>query len=159
MYLNALEFLEEERDAWRPYEALLDLSDEQLAVPLDGAHGWSGRDLMGHLLVWLQHATAVAKELAVGEASPIKEQADRDWAARGDEINDEYVLEWRKLPMAELRGLMREIPGDYRGYLTVVPETRWLKHPDFLRFFLDESTDHYEAHAADLEAVLDSVRA
>ena len=54
---------------------------------------------------------------------------------------------------------MRESPGDDRGYLTVVPETRWLKHADFLRFFLDESTDHYEAHAADLEAVLDSVRA
>lgn len=158
MYLNALEFLEEERDAWRPFEALLDLSDEQLSVPLDGAHGWSGRDLMGHLLVWLQHATTVAKELAVGETSPAKEQADRDWDARGDEINDAYVIEWRKLPMAELRALMREIPGDYRGYLTVVPEARWLKNADYLRFFLDESTDHYAAHTGDLEAVLDSVR-
>jgi hypothetical protein len=38
MYLNALEFLEEERDAWRPYEALADLSDEQLDVAIDEAH-------------------------------------------------------------------------------------------------------------------------
>ncbi|HJP87957.1 MAG TPA: hypothetical protein VJ850_02855 [Candidatus Limnocylindrales bacterium] len=158
MYLNALEFLEEEREAWRPYEALLALSDEQLSVPLEGAHGWSGRDLMGHLLVWLQHATAVAKELAVGPTSASKDQADREWDARGDAINDDYVVEWRKLPMPELRSLMVEVPGDYRGYLTVVPETRWLKHADFLRFFLDESTDHYQAHSADLEAVLESAR-
>jgi len=155
VYLNALEFLEEERDAWRPYEALLDLRDDQLSEQLEGAHGWSGRDLMGHLLVWLQHATAVAKELAIGESSPTKDQADRDWDARGDAINDDFVIEWRKLPMAELRRLMREVPGDYRGYLTVVPESRWLKHTDHLRFFLDESTDHYAAHTADLEAVLE----
>ena len=43
MYLDALSFLEEERDAWRPYEALVELTDEQLAVPSTGAHGWSGR--------------------------------------------------------------------------------------------------------------------
>jgi hypothetical protein len=41
-----------------------------------------------------------------------------------------------------------------RGYLTVVPETRWLKHPDHLRFFQEETTEHYEEHRADLEAVL-----
>ena len=33
MYLDSLEFLEEERDAWAPYEALAGLTDEQLAVP------------------------------------------------------------------------------------------------------------------------------
>ncbi len=30
MYLDALEFLDEERDAFRPFEALADLTDEQL---------------------------------------------------------------------------------------------------------------------------------
>ena len=39
MYLDAMEFLEEEREAWRPYEALLDLSDEQLERPVESAHG------------------------------------------------------------------------------------------------------------------------
>ena len=34
MYLDALEFLEEEREAWAPFEALATLSDEQLAAPL-----------------------------------------------------------------------------------------------------------------------------
>ena len=49
MYLDALSFLEEERDAWRAFEALDELSDEELSVPVDGAHGWSGRDLIAHV--------------------------------------------------------------------------------------------------------------
>ena len=155
MYLNALEFLEEERDAWRPYEALLELSDELLSVPLDAAHGWSGRDLMGHLTYWLEHALIVAKELAVGESSPAKERADREWDVRGDAINDELVLEWRQMPMTEVRERMMTVPGELRGYLTVVPEARWIKDADYLRFFLDETTDHYAAHASDLQAVLE----
>lgn len=156
MYLNALEFLEEEREAWRPYEVLLELEDGQLSGPLEGAHGWSGRDLMGHLTHWIEHATAVAKELAVGETSPAKEAADRDWDLRGDAVNDELVVEWAKLPMGEVRRRFREAPGELRGYLTVVPESRWLKHAEHLRFFLDETTDHYAGHAADLEAILDA---
>jgi hypothetical protein len=158
MYLNALEFLEEERDAWRPYEALLELPDAALSEPLEGAHGWSGRDLMGHLAHWLEHALAVAKELAVGETSATKESGDRDWDARGDAVNDELLVEWAKLPMEEVRRRFREVPGELRGYLTVVPESRWIKHPDNLGFFLTEMTDHYAAHITDLEAVLESAR-
>jgi hypothetical protein len=36
----------------------------------------------------------------------------------------------------------------------VVPESRWLKHPDYLRFFLAETTNHYEEHRSDLVAIL-----
>src|ERR671923_1138817 len=65
MYLDAMEFLEEERDAWAPYEALADLTDEQLSLPIDGAHGWSGRDLMAHMLAWQGVSLDAAKELAI----------------------------------------------------------------------------------------------
>ena len=158
MYLNALEFLEEERDAWRPYEALDGLTDEQLGVPIDDAHDWSGRDLIAHLVGWQENALAVAKELAVSERSAAKERADADWDARGDAINDELQATWRALPMDEVRRRLREVPGELRGYLTVVPETRWIKHADHLRFFYDETIDHSAEHAADLEAILDSAR-
>ena len=158
MYLNALEFLEEERDAWRPYEALDGLTDEQLGVSIDEAHDWSGRDLIAHLVGWQENALAVAKELAVSERSAEKERADADWDARGDAINDELQATWRALPMDEVRRRLREVPGELRGYLTVVPETRWIKHADNLRFFYDETIDHYAEHAADLEAILDSAR-
>jgi hypothetical protein len=155
MYLNALEFLEEEREAWRPFEALDGLTDEQLDLPIPEAHDWSARDLMGHLVAWLEYGLAVARELAVNEESPTKARLDRDWdEGSGDTINARIHAEWRALPVAEVRRRFQETPGELRGYLTVVPETRWVKHADNLDFFLEETTEHYADHAADLEAIL-----
>lgn len=157
MYLNALEFLEEERDAWRPYEALGALTDEQLDSPVAAAHDWSARDLMGHLVAWIEYGIEVAKELAVNEKSPTKELVDREWdEGKGDAINQRIHDEWRALPMAEVRRRFHEMPGEMRGYLTVVPETRWVKHADNLAFFLSETTEHYADHLADLEAILEA---
>jgi len=158
MYLNALEFLEEERDAWRPFEALDGLTDEQLDEPLEAAHDWSGRDLIAHLVAWQENALAVARELAVGERSATKERSDREWDERGDAMNTDIQGEWRAMPMAEVRRRLGTVPGELRGYLTVVPEARWLKDADYLRFFVDETIDHYADHASDLEAILDAAR-
>ena len=52
MYLDALSLLDDERDAWRPFERLNDLSDAQLETPVEAVNGWSGRDLMAHLVAW-----------------------------------------------------------------------------------------------------------
>ena len=155
MYLDSLEFLEEERDAWAPFEALAELTDEQLSIPVDGAHGWTGRQLMAHLVAWQESALAVATELAVNEVSPTKARADADWERRGGEvINAELDASWAARPMPDLRERFRTVPGELRGYLTVVPEIRWLKHAENQRFFSDETTDHYQDHRADLDAIL-----
>lgn len=154
MYLSALEFLEEERDAWRPFEALDGLTDQQLDAPVEGAHGWSGRDLMGHLVAWQEWALGIARDLAVGETSATRERLERDWADRGDELNLDIQVEWRTLPIAEVRRRFRSVPGELRGYLTVVPETRWVKHAEHLREFTSETIEHYEDHRGDLEAIL-----
>jgi Mycothiol maleylpyruvate isomerase N-terminal domain len=156
MYLNALEFLEEERDGWRPFEALDGLTDAQLDAEIEGAHGWTARDLISHMVAWQESATDVAKELAVGPESPTKARLDAEWAARGDVINDEINAAWRAFPIDEVRRRLRTVPGELRGYLTVVPEARWIKHADYLRFFLDETIEHYADHIADLEAALGS---
>lgn len=155
LYLNALEFLEEEREAFRPFEALDGLTDEELSRPIGEAHDWSGRDLMAHLVAWQEYGLEVARELAVNEESPTKVRLDRDWdELSGEAINQRIHDEWRALPMAEVRRRFREVPGELRGYLTVVPETRWVKHADNLEFFLEETTEHYADHLRDLEAIL-----
>jgi hypothetical protein len=154
MYLDALSFLEDERDAWRPYEALADLSDEQLERPVDGAHGWSGRDLIAHVVGWQEFALAVAKELAVGEASPTIGSVDAAWNARGDAMNAEMIDDWRRRPLTDVRQALRSVSGELRGYLTVVPETRWVKHPTHFRWFYEETLEHYDDHRPDLEAIL-----
>jgi hypothetical protein len=155
MYLDAMEFLEEERDAWAPYEALSALSDEQLSIAREGAHGWSGRDLMAHMLAWQGVALDAAKELAVHETSSVFTRIDADWETRGgDVVNEEITRTWAALPLADLRDRFRTQPGELRGFLTVVPETRWLKNADYLKSFYDESIDHYREHMADLQAIL-----
>jgi hypothetical protein len=157
MYTDALSFLEDERDAWRPYEALSQLSDDQLEKPVEAAHGWSGRDLMGHLVTWQMLSLDVAKELAVGERSQSHEQADADWAARGgDAVNAEAEAAWRARTIDEVRQEFARVAGELRGFLTVVPETRWLKNADQQRFFYEETTEHYEDHKADLAAILEA---
>ncbi len=154
MYPNGLSFLDEERDAWRPFEALADLPDEALVRPLESAHGWSGRDLMIHMAMWQGVALQVAKELAVGEESPTLAATDAAWDSRADAYNDDLAAAWEPLSLDEVRERFRSIPGELRGYLTVVPESRWLKHPDHFRAFVEETLDHYADHEDDLRAVL-----
>jgi hypothetical protein len=155
MSLAAREFLEGERDAFRPFETLADLTDDQLSVPVAGAHGWSGRQLMGHLLSGHEVALAVATELAVNETSPAKDRADAEWDTRGGEVvNAEIDARWAALSMDDLRARFAALPGQLRDCLTVVPESRWLEHADHQRFFLSETTAHYADHVDDLAAIL-----
>ena len=155
MHLEARGFLDEERDAWRPFEALADLPDERLIAPVRAAHGWTGRQLMAHLLSGHEIALAVAGELAVGEMSPAKERADTDWETRGgDVVNAEIDAIWASLSMDELRDRFATLPRELRGRLAVVPERRWIEHTDYQRFFRSETTAHYEDHLADLAAIL-----
>ena len=159
MYLDALSFLEDERDAWRPFETLLDLSDEQLDVPVSAAGGWSGRDLMAHLVAWQLVSLDVAKELAVGESSPTAARIKADWDARGGElVNAEIQAQWAARPVADVRDEFSSVSGELRGFLTVIPESRWIKNAEVQRTFTDDTMDHYEEHLADLEAILAATR-
>jgi len=156
MYLDALSFLEDERETFRAYEALDSLTDEQLDVEVEAANGWSGRDLMGHLVLWQEAALATAKELAVHETSRTKEWLDAEWdkPGVGDRMNSDGVERFRAMPLAEVRKLFGDTAGELRGYLTVVPEARWIKHADHQNFFFSETTEHYEEHLPELRAIL-----
>jgi hypothetical protein len=157
VYSSGLEYLEDERDAWRPFEALDALSDEDLERPVEGAHGWTGRDLMGHLAGCQEIALQIAKELAVGESSPTAVRVDADWDARGgDVVNAEMQAAWAQLPLEEVRRRFQTVAGELRGYLTVVPETRWLKNARNLESISECGLDHYADHVEDLKAILAS---
>jgi hypothetical protein len=160
MYTDALSFLEDERDMFRAYEALDALSDEQLAVRVEAAGGWSGRDLMGHIVHGQELALASARELAMGEQSPTMDRFEAEWNAgpgAGDAINEAALVSFRALSMTELRARFKTVGGELRGYLTVVPESRWIKHSTHQEYFLGELTAHYEEHEKDLRAILEAL--
>lgn len=157
MYTDALEFLEEDRDGWEPFEALFALPDEALEHPMDAdgpAHGWRGRDLIAHLVGWQEVALAGAKELAVNEQAPVIARFAAIIDRAVDVYNETIDAEWSSLPLEEVRRRGREVAGELRGHLTVVPETRWLKNAANMRFFADNTVDHYSEHTAELEAIL-----
>jgi hypothetical protein len=158
VYTDALEFLDEEREAWRPFEALAGLTDAQLEQPVEAAHGWSARDLMAHLVAWQEISLAVARELAVNETSPTRARMDAEWASGGDALNERLLETWAALPVDEVRRRFGSVPGELRGYLTVVPEVRWLKDAVALESFQDETIEHYSEHLDDLEAILAAAR-
>jgi hypothetical protein len=152
---DAREYLEAERAAWRPFQALLDLSDDDLSGPLQGAHGWSGRDLMAHLTYWQGLGLEVARELVLDETSETKARSDADWDTRGGEVlNEEVRLAALGRSMDEVRARFRLVPVELRSALALAPESRWLKNNDNWSFLLNQTTAHYAAHAADLAAVL-----
>ena len=154
MYFDSLSFLEDERDAWRPFEALLALTPAQLELPVAGEDHWSGRDLLGHLVFVQEGALAAARELAVGPTSASRLRVQAEWQARGDAVNDEALAAWRALPLDELLARARTVAGELRGHLTVVPEARWLKDGEVQAFFASETIDHYADHVSDLAAIL-----
>jgi len=158
MYLDALSFLEDERDAFRAYEALLDLTDEQLERRVEAAGGWSGRDLMGHIVLWQEAALVAAKELALGPESPSIARIEAQWAAGGDDMNTQGLERFRAMTIDEVRTAFRNTAGELRGYLTVVPEIRWVKNPAHMSHFLGETLEHYEEHLGELRAILDASR-
>jgi hypothetical protein len=157
MYSDALSFLEDERDTFRAYEALDALTDEQLDRPVEAAGGWSGRDLMGHMILWQEAALATARELALGERSPTMERLEAQWASspeEGDRMNEAGLERFRAMPIAEVRSTFQTVAGELRGYLTVVPEARWIKHAAHQEYFFGETTEHYEEHLPALHAIL-----
>ena len=85
------------------------LTTSSLERPVEAAHGWSGRDLMAHLLAWQSVALAAARELAVDETSATIARADADWEARGGEvINAELTADLGGPPDDGAAGSLRQ---------------------------------------------------
>lgn len=159
MYVDGLSFLEDEREAWLPFEALAAVSDADFDRPVEGAHGWSARDLAVHMTDAQGHALEVARELAVSDHSAAWERGEREWEEKGgDVVNAEALAAAAGLSDDEVRARLTSVPGELRGYLTVVPESRWVKNATFLEFFISETLDHYADHEADLAAILAAAR-
>jgi len=162
MYMQAMEFLEDERESWAPYEALAALSDEALERPTDEegpAHGWSARDLIAHVVGWQEMALQMARELAVDDESQTQRRIAQPWDTYGEALNQRLLEDAGELTTDELRQRLADIPAELRGTLTMVPEARWLKAPAAQRMFTECTMEHYEDHQPALRAVLAAAEA
>ena len=151
---DAATFLAAEADGWSPFEALASLSDEDLERPVPDAHGWSGRDLMAHLVFWQEVGVGLARDLAVGDESPTERWVSAEWDARGDAWNEQILEDWRLLPLDVVRARFGTAPGDLRAALANAPEARWWGVEEHRRTLLEETIEHYAEHRAELAAIL-----
>lgn len=136
-----------EADGWAPFTALADLSDAALERPVEGAHGWSGRDLIAHLTFWQEMGVRIARDL-----EPV------DVGEDGDGWNERILAEWQVLPMAELRARFAAAPAALRAALDASPVSGWWGDEAIRLDLIGETADHYADHVADLEAILAAAR-
>ena len=148
------EFLRAEAEGWVPYQALATLSDDDLGRPVEGAHGWSGRDLMAHLVFWQEVAVGLARDLAAGDSSPTAEWVSAEWDKRGDAWNDQILDEWRALPLSVVRARFDSAPPDLRNALATAPEARWWGNEEHRKTLIEETVEHYADHPSELAAIL-----
>ncbi len=151
--LDAATFLAGEREAWRPYEALMTLSDATLERPAEGAHGWSGRDLMAHLVGWHDVTLAIVRGLAAHDTTTLDSYYEIS-DATVDAMNADTIASWRELPLAEVRRRFESVPAALREALRAAPPETWLGDERGHQWMLWNTLEHYEGHAADLAAIL-----
>ncbi len=147
-------FLSAEAETWAPFLALAGLTDADLERSIEAAHGWTGRDLMAHLVFWQEVAVDLARDLAVGDESPSAERVSAQWAAKRDAWNEEILEEWRAKPLAEVRARFDAAPSDLRAALASAPEVRWWGNPEHRETLLEETVEHYADHIDELSAIV-----
>ncbi len=87
---------------------------------------------MGHLLAWQEVALPCRQGARRQRDERRRSRASTPTGTRAGATSStpRSTPTWADVPMAELRERFATQPGELRGYLTVVPETRWLKHAD-----------------------------
>lgn len=153
-----MDFQSAEAAGWAPYEALGNLSDDDLERPLADAHGWAGRDLIAHIVFWQEVGAQIVRDLATSDVSPTKERVDAQWDEGGDAWNERILADWREMPLSEVRSRLATAPAALRAALDAAPASRWWDSARNREALVEETVDHYADHREDLLAVLEAAR-
>jgi hypothetical protein len=128
--------LDDESAAWREFAGLLDAAPDPLAL---GPDGWSARDVMHHLVSWLDHAVGGIER---NEGLPAID-------VTMDELNARWLAEGASLDPADARAALDEARMRVRLAFASLPAPS----ADAMRAFVDDTTDHYEEHVEALRSL------
>ncbi len=142
--MSTHELLEKEATSWARLEAAVanvadGRRDEPGVVP-----GWSVKDLSWHCGYWAGYVAEVLERQIAGEP-PEPERDDAYWDARNDDVTQEArVLDWDQI--WERSATNR---ASARAALTALGDAI---SDDSLEDFTGETFEHYDEHAAEIEA-------
>lgn len=84
---------------------------------------WSSREMLAHLVGWLETNVQAANEILAGEVPGYYEYADKDWASYNAFLVDEYALD----DFEELLLAFRESHNRFLGIVEDIPASDlWL---------------------------------
>lgn len=146
-------FLRQGDELWDALWAKLGaLSDEQLARPGASGPGWSGKDVLAHLVHWHEHALEGIRAIVEGR-EPLSRSNFDQWNARWHE-------EDCSLSAAEARDRSRHARDELRSYLDGLSDEQWDESThtssdgvtEHIHGWADGNmNDHYRDHLGELE--------
>jgi hypothetical protein len=134
------ELLERERASWEAFEnAVRRVPDDRRSV--DGAvPGWSVKDLVWHCAYWAGFCADAIEARAAGDPSDPWDHDDAYWDAE----NDRVAHESKSMTWESVESKARELREHARAALMLASDD------DTLRWFAEETFDHYDEHAAEI---------
>ena len=142
------EHLERERTAWEAFlgavgEVPADRLDERSVVP-----GWSVKDLVWHNGGWAGFVGEQLRAMIGGAfVDPFAGHDDAHW----DAVNERMIREGRAMSFDEALAAAERSRAEARDAWSSLPEV----DEERAGLFADETSTHYEEHAADIRAFLD----
>ncbi|HJM89725.1 MAG TPA: maleylpyruvate isomerase N-terminal domain-containing protein [Dehalococcoidia bacterium] len=127
------------------------LSDEQLEQPGASGPQWSGKNVLGHIAHWHDHAAEVIRDIVEGR--------EPDSRSNYDEWNARWFDEDAALTSAEVREYCERSRGALRSYLLGLSEQQWAEStwdaPDGSTWHIHGTADvnmneHYREHLDEL---------
>jgi len=142
------EHLERERTAWEAFLAAVgevpaDRLDDPSVVP-----GWSVKDLVWHNGGWAGFVGEQLRAMVDGPfVDPFAGHDDAHW----DRVNEEMVREGRAMSFDAVLASAERSRAEARDVWSSLPEVDEQR----AGLFADETSIHYDEHAADIRAFLD----
>lgn len=145
--MDAERLLEQEREGWEAFEALVGTLDpERLEEPTVTPDGWSVKDVLVHVASWLDDCARVLGAIRAGTYDPAT--AEEETPGYVDRVNAEHAARARQMSVSAARALLVEARGRAREGFAA------LEDPDALAWgwFEESGPMHYAEHAHDLTA-------
>lgn len=147
--MDARRLLDDEQAGWDRFRAIRDrIEPERLEDPTVTPEGWSPKDVLAHVAVWLEYCADVTDGIAAGTWDPATYDGSAEEVQR---FNHEQAEAARELPAAEVVERLRSARERARASFAALDapgDEAW-------SWFEESGPMHYAKHTHDLLAFVD----
>ena len=139
--METRELLDREASSWDALMGAVAKVPEDRRTEPGAVPGWSVADLVWHCGYWVDDAARRIELIAAG--SPEPEEPEEVWQAKNDEVAQQSkTMSWTEV-VARSEAARQRIRGVFAGLSGKLPAAE--------SEFADETFEHYDEHAAEIE--------